>query len=582
MSGVLIGSYDDRLVTVSVLFAILASYTALDLAARVTSHRGWPRVWWLVGGSVAMGIGIWSMHYIGMLAFTLPVPVRYDWPTVLLSLLAGILSSAVALALVTRRSMGSPWAWTAGIIMGVAIATLHYTAMAAMRMPGMSRYSPPTVALSVVLAIVFSLISLWLTFLFRKDVRGWAPRKVAGALVMGAAISAMHYTGMAAVSFVPSSEPPDLSHAVSISALGAAGISVVVVMVLVLTLLTSLADRLQKERALLDELFEQAPEAVALMNVDNRVVRVNREFTRLFGYSPHEVLGRSLRELIAADGSDAAAQGQRVEADGVRRRSDGSRVQVSMVHVPVSVPGELVAVYEIYRDISERKRAERELQHSFDQLRALAGRLQVVREEERTRVAREIHDELGQALTVIKIELASLLRELPMENGPAMERSQSVLRLLDEAIQSVRRIATELRPGVLDDLGLVAALEWAAKEFQARTATRCHLSVPDEDIAVDPDRATALFRIFQETLTNVARHANATRVDAQLVKENGDLVLEIHDNGRGIDEDQLSASSSLGIVGMRERALLLGGNLVIRGAPDKGTTVTVRIPEAGR
>jgi signal transduction histidine kinase len=217
-------------------------------------------------------------------------------------------------------------------------------------------------------------------------------------------------------------------------------------------------------------------------------------------------------------------------------------------------------------------------EQSLDQLRALAARLNSAREEERTRVAREIHDELGQALTAIKIEFASLLRDLPEEL--AESRGQSILRLLDQTIQSVRRIGTELRPGILDDMGLVAALEWAADDFQTRTGTRCRINLPDEDIALDPERATALFRIFQETLTNVARHADATQVDARLGKENGHLILEVRDNGKGVSEEELSARTSLGILGMRERVLLLGGTLTISGSPGNGTTVRVLIPDS--
>ena len=217
-------------------------------------------------------------------------------------------------------------------------------------------------------------------------------------------------------------------------------------------------------------------------------------------------------------------------------------------------------------------------QHSHDQLRALAARVQSAREEERTQISREIHDELGQALTAIKIDVAALIRDLPGETGPQIQRRQSILKLLDEAIQSVRRIATELRPGILDDLGLVAAVEWAAEDFQARTGTNCEVSLPGVDIALDPERATALFRILQETLTNVARHANATRVDVRLAQQNENLILEIRDNGQGIGAEHLSESRSLGILGMRERALLLGGELTISGTPGKGTTVRVQIP----
>jgi PAS domain S-box-containing protein len=352
-------------------------------------------------------------------------------------------------------------------------------------------------------------------------------------------------------------------------------------------LLTALVDRLQRQRALLDELFEQAPQAVALMNVDRQVIRVNREFTRVFGYSPQEVLGRSLTGLIVPEEShheaeknmDLAAHGQRVDVEVVRQRKDGCRLQVSVTGVPVSVPGRQIAVYGIFRDITAQKEAEEELQRSFRQLRELTARLQSVREEERARVAREIHDELGQALTAIKLDLASLMGALRADQEEELDKAESILRLIDQTIVSVRRIATELRPGILDDLGLVAAVEWAAQESEARAGTKCHLDLPHDDIAIDQERTTAIFRIFQETLTNVTRHAEATRVDVRLGRENGKIVLEVRDNGRGIAAEQLSSGRSLGILGMRERALLLGGELTITGAPGKGTTVKVLIPE---
>jgi signal transduction histidine kinase len=224
-----------------------------------------------------------------------------------------------------------------------------------------------------------------------------------------------------------------------------------------------------------------------------------------------------------------------------------------------------------------RQAKTRDLNEKLQQQRALAGRLQMAREEERKVVAREIHDELGQALTAIKIDLSSLMRDLP---AGKKQGSESVLNLIDQTIQSVRRISTELRPGILDDLGLVAAVEWAGEEFETRTRTKCQLDLPPEDIFIDPERATALFRILQETLTNVARHASATQVNIRLTREEGGLTLEIRDNGKGVSEKRLSAGKSLGILGMRERALLLGGQLFVRGAPGQGTVVSVRIPDA--
>jgi signal transduction histidine kinase len=228
--------------------------------------------------------------------------------------------------------------------------------------------------------------------------------------------------------------------------------------------------------------------------------------------------------------------------------------------------------------LTEQRLAEQDRQRSFDQMRALAGRVESVREEERTRAAREIHDELGQALTAIRIDFSSLLRELTAEQRQH-EKAASILNLLDRAIKSVRRISTELRPGILDDLGLPAAIEWAAEEFQSRTGIECGLTLPKIDLRLDPECATALFRIFQETLTNVARHAHATHVDVHLAEGPAGLMLEVRDNGRGATPEQLAAPASLGIRGMRERALLLSGELLVRGRAGHGTIVTVRLPK---
>ncbi len=259
---------------------------------------------------------------------------------------------------------------------------------------------------------------------------------------------------------------------------------------------------------------------------------------------------------------------------------DGTIRHIHDVVYPVAnEAAQIVERYGVVMDVTERKEAETELQRSFDQLRALTARVQDAREEERRRVAREIHDELGQALTAIKIDLSSLVHEFAPEAQHA-KRIESISNVVDQTIKSVRRISTELRPGILDDLGLIAAVEWAAEEFEARTGTRCRLELPENDSGIDPDRATAIFRILQETLTNVARHANAAFVHVRLLKECRNVILEVHDNGRGATEEQLSASGSLGIRGMRERALLLGGELAIRGIPSLGTTVRVRIPLA--
>ncbi len=251
----LLSSYDHRLVVLSVLIAILASYTALDLAGRVTASRGWPRLAWLISGAISMGTGIWSMHYIGMLAFSLPVQIQYDWRTALLSLFAGVFSSVVALVVVSRQKMGPLSTLAGSIFMGSGIVAMHYIAMFSMRLAAMCRYSPLLIALSVLLAIAGSWTALMLAFFFRDETPGRWKRKIASALLMAAAIAGMHYTAMAAASFIPSSTPRDLTHAISVSALGIAGISGVPVMVLVITLLTAIVERrrVEQELALAEE-----------------------------------------------------------------------------------------------------------------------------------------------------------------------------------------------------------------------------------------------------------------------------------------------------------------------------------------
>jgi len=580
------GSYDYRLVALSMVIAVMASYTALDLGGRVTSARGWARLCWLVGGGATMGLGIWSMHYVGMLAFRLPVPVRYHWPTALLSLLIAFAASVAGLWMVSRRDMGVGRLVAGSLAMGAAIAGLHYVSMESMRLPAMCEYSVGLVTLSVVFAIVFSLMALRLTFQFRDEAGGRRIWKVSGALLMGAAICVMHYTGMAAARFTPAAVMPDLSRTVSISVLGAAGVGIISTMVLVIAMLTSTVDRLQNAEARFRTAFVNSAIGVAMTDASGRFVNVNRTFCRLTGYSEGELKQRDWVSITHPDDRERnLALGTQMLAGElpsflIEKRyvtKSGETVWVrnstSLLEDVSGAPQHVIALVE---DITEHKRSEHALQRSLAQLRALTARLQSVREEERTRVAREIHDELGQALTAIKIDVASLIHAVPADEQP-QRNIQSILRLVDETIQSVRRIATELRPGILDDLGLIAAVEWAADEFQTRTGTTVNVDVPDVDVAMDPERATALFRIFQETLTNIARHAHATEVSVRLTHSDSHLTLEVQDNGRGMDEAQLTAGRSLGIVGMRERALLVGAELTIRSTPGDGTTVMVDV-----
>jgi signal transduction histidine kinase len=226
----------------------------------------------------------------------------------------------------------------------------------------------------------------------------------------------------------------------------------------------------------------------------------------------------------------------------------------------------------------ERKKAEERLRKSHNQLKALSMYLQYVREDERSRISRQVHDELGQALTGLKMDLFWLSSRVPKDLRPVLEKTKAMAAHIDSTIQSVRRIATELRPGILDDLGLVPAIEWQAQEFQQRTGIKCKVTSLLPEGMLDEDLNTAFFRIFQETLTNVIRHAQAKRVEVVLKQIDNALSMEVRDNGRGITEAEINNTHSIGLLGMRERAALLGGEVNFHGEPGRGTTVQVIIP----
>jgi len=240
------------------------------------------------------------------------------------------------------------------------------------------------------------------------------------------------------------------------------------------------------------------------------------------------------------------------------------------------------AVVRALREADQRaqhRRAEEQLRESHEQLRALSVYLQSVREEERTRIAREVHDELGQALTSCKLDLAWIAGRLPSELTPLQDKTRALTAHIDSTIQTIRRISSELRPGVLDHLGLAAAIEWQANEFQNRTGIKCDVRARVREPLSDQNLTTTFFRIFQETLTNVIRHAGATHVTVDLKEADGHITLEVKDNGRGIARTDIFNSKSMGLLGMRERAALLGGIFKIGAIPRrKGTRVSVSIP----
>ncbi len=379
----LIGSYNHALVALSVLIAMFASYAALDLAGRVTAAGGWTRAVWLLGGAGALGTGIWSMHYIGMLAFVLPVPVAYHWPTVLLSLLAAILASVVALGVVSRQKMGAFRALAGSVLMGTGIASMHYIGMAAMRLPAICQFNSFLLVLSVVLAVLISLAALWITFHFRDEKTGIGREKLAGAIVMGAAIPVMHYTGMAAASFTQSGTPADLSHAVSISILGTTGIAAVTFVVLGLALLTSWVDRrfaaqtleLQEEKLQRSEAY--LAEAQRLTHTGSWAWRVaggdalhlSEEWYRIFGFNP-ENGPPAFEQLLQRTHPEDRAKWKGAIDRAISRKSDyevefrillpdaTTKYIHTVGHPVLTASGDLVEFVGSSTDITERKRAE--------------------------------------------------------------------------------------------------------------------------------------------------------------------------------------------------------------------------------
>jgi signal transduction histidine kinase len=258
------------------------------------------------------------------------------------------------------------------------------------------------------------------------------------------------------------------------------------------------------------------------------------------------------------------------------RLNDGTLIEAALFSQLINFGGRPARLI-LAEDVTERHRNEKKLRESEQQLRELAGRLQDVREEERTRVARHLHDELGQALTALKMNSAWVLARLPDVQPNVAQMIQASMDLVDETIVTVRQLSTELRPGILD-LGLSAAIVWQAEEFQARSDTACIVNVYSDVDLLEARSATEVFRIFQEILTNIARHSGATQVDVSLRREADELALEIHDNGKGITDVEINSRLALGVLGMRERAALIRGAISFTGGPGRGTTVQVRVP----
>jgi PAS domain S-box-containing protein len=362
-------------------------------------------------------------------------------------------------------------------------------------------------------------------------------------------------------------------------------------------------EALQKRESLLQKIFDILPVGLWFADKDGKLLRGNSAGVKIWGAEPKVAPAEySVFKARRLPSGEEIAPEDWALVHTVRERVtvvdemleidtfDGKKKVILNYTAPVlDDQGALQGAIVVNLDITSRKQTEEELRTSRLQLRALAMRLQQIREEERIMIAREIHDEMGGGLTGLKMDLSWLLRKMgdadPGEARVAlMDKIHTSNALIDQMIHVVRRISADLRPSVLDDLGLVAALSWQAQEFTSRTEIQCEFVTSLDYVNLDDETATGVFRVFQEALTNVMRHSGATKV--AVVLQEGErslfggesLVLEIRDNGRGITEEEILNPESLGLLGMKERVLAFGGELSIRGDPDGGTTLILKIP----
>jgi PAS domain S-box-containing protein len=348
--------------------------------------------------------------------------------------------------------------------------------------------------------------------------------------------------------------------------------------------------------------------AIFMLNPAGQVISWNEGAERIKGYKKEEIIGKDNSVFYTAEElqrgepqhnlSQARAFG-RFEIEGERVRKDGSVFWANVIFNAIyDTKGELLGFAKVTRDITERKKLEQQLQHfnddleeqvkrktaelsqSYQDIRQLASHLQDVREEERASIAREIHDELGQQLTGLKMDLSWIAKRKAVQDDiEAKQKSVIILNLLDTAIKTVRKIATDLRPSILDDLGLIAAIDWQSKEFGRRSGISTEFTSTMPEFGYSSGIAIGLFRICQESLTNVARHAEASKICISLQKHDKDnILLKIEDNGKGFEVRQIGDKKTLGLLGMRERTLMMGGEFRIESDPGKGTTLFVTVP----
>jgi PAS domain S-box-containing protein len=593
----LTGSYDLGEVARSVLIAIAASYAALDLAGRVTAASGRARAAWLSGGAIAMGIGIWAMHMKGMLAFHLPVPIEYHWPTILASILVAIFASAVALYVSSRKKMGPLEALTGSVVMGAGIAGMHYLGMAAMRLLAIPRYSVPWVTFSILLAILFSLIALLMAFDLREETRWGVRRRLGSATVMGIAVSAMHYSGMAAATFI-AAPPPTLSHAVGISPLANNGIGIVTFIVLVAAITTSSADRrahaeierfnrelehrvaertLQLEsvnQSLRKEIVERERAEAACRASEDRMRLVidaipqeiwsgppdgsldfcNARWRFYTGLTQEELQGEGWQHMLHPDDRErvlnawreSVAGGEPYEQEERHRGAEGQYRWFLARGVPLrDSEGRIVRWYGTNTDIEDRKRAEWALQESHAELSHIT-RVTTMGE-----LVAAIAHEVNQPLAAIVTNANFCLRQLATATPNADKFREAISEIVNDGTRAstvISRIRALLQKGAPERLALdineiIQEVTILLRNELTRNRVSYRTDLAPDLPAVSGDRVQLQQVLINLVMNGVEAMRSVTQRPRQLLiksakKDDNEVLVQVLDSGEGLDPQQ--------------------------------------------